>query len=119
MERADLISLLTGDNAADVACRKALELGADFRVSTDEGEPIPANELAPTYRRRDEGTRRQGITTLGFDVAVKTLESLGEEPVLLGRVAADEPPMSFVLFLTPDAGSVLACIGVGELPRRS
>ncbi|GAA1899839.1 hypothetical protein [Asanoa iriomotensis] len=119
MERAELISLLTSGADADVACREALERGADFHVFTDEGGPIPASQLAPTYRRREAGIHRQGIETLGFAAAVETLETLGNQPVLLGRVVSDEPLMSFVLFLTPDTTSVLACLGVGQLPPRT
>jgi len=112
VERADLISLLAGDTQAQQACRAALEQGATFHVYADH-EGVPASNLAATYRRREAHTRKLDIPTLGFAEAVETLGALGEQPIVLGSVAQEGSPRSFVIFLAPDATSVISCIGVG------
>ncbi|WP_089251594.1 hypothetical protein [Asanoa hainanensis] len=112
MERAELISLLAGATPAEQACRAALEQGATFHVyAADEG--VPASNLASSYRRRQAHTTKLGIPTIGFAEAVETLSALGEQPLVLGSVAQEDSPRSFVIFLAPDATSVIACLGVG------
>ncbi|MGK5445069.1 hypothetical protein ACSNN7_25025 [Micromonospora sp. URMC 105] len=114
MKREELISLLADESPADTACREALERGAPFRIWDDSGGSIPASNLASTYRAREAITRDRGIPTLGFAAAVETLYALGEQPVRLGGVTQVDPPYYFQLFLTADATSVLACIGVDQ-----
>ncbi|MEV4535000.1 hypothetical protein AB0J82_14330 [Asanoa sp. NPDC049518] len=111
MERAELISLLADEAPAQRACRAALEGGAIFHVQPGDG--IPANELAPSYRVREAHIRKVGIPSVGFAEAVETLAALEERPVLVGSVAQEASPRSFVVFLAADATAVLACIGVG------
>ncbi|WP_433288763.1 hypothetical protein [Micromonospora sp. CA-244673] len=111
MKREELISLLAGDGPVNEACRRALERGASFHIWDGL---VPASNLAPVYRAREAITRDRGIPTLGFAAAVETLHALAEQPVRLGGVRQPEPPYSFQLFLSADAGSILACIGVDQ-----
>ncbi|MEH0982046.1 hypothetical protein [Micromonospora sp. CPCC 205556] len=111
MKREELTSLLGSDAPANAACRAALEQGASFHIWDGS---IPASTLAPAYRRREAITRGRGIPTLGFAVAVETLDALGDQPVRLGGVRQLEPPYHFQLFLSADATSVLACLAVDQ-----
>jgi hypothetical protein len=114
VERDELISLLVGESPVNKACREALEQGASYRIWDGDDGLVPANSLAFTYRAREAITRDRGIATLGFAAAVETLHALGGRPVLLGGVTQLDPPYYFQLFLTADAASVLACIGVSQ-----
>lgn len=114
VERDELISLLAGESPVNKACREALERGASFRIWDGVDGLVPAGNLASTYRAREAITRDRGIPTLGFAAAVETLQALGEQPVRLGGVTQLGPPYYFQLFMTADAASVLACIGVDQ-----
>lgn len=114
MEREELIALLAEESPVTTACREALARGAAFRIWDGAFGSVPANNLAATYGVRRVHTRERGIPTLGFAEAVETLRALGEQPVRLGGVTQLDPPYYFQLFLTADAASVLACIGVDQ-----
>ncbi|WP_446217361.1 hypothetical protein [Micromonospora sp. IBHARD004] len=114
MNREELIPLLADESLVNKACREALERGASFRIWDGAVGLVPANNLASTYRVREVHTRERGIPTLGFAEAVETLHAFGEQPVRLGGVTQLDPPYYFQLFLTADAASVLACIGVDQ-----
>jgi len=114
VERDELISLLAGESTVNKACRADLERGASYRIWDGDDGLVPANNLASTYRAREAITRDRGVATIGFAAAVETLHALGEQPVLLGAVTQLDPPYCFQLFLTADAASLLACIGVDQ-----
>jgi hypothetical protein len=111
MNRRTLISLLDGSGAAKKACREALRAGAGFNIS--EGL-VPARHLAAIYRVRADITRDRGIPTIGFGEAVNRLQAAEDQALRLGGVQVDDPPYYFQLFLTADASSVLACVGVDQ-----
>lgn len=112
MTRADLIQILAGDAEAVRACRLAVEGGAPYSV--DNAERL-ADRLFHTARRRLRLTRRTGQRTLGLDEAVGRLEHYGDDPVITARV--DCGPWAFVVWMSPDSQSMIACAGV-ERPTR-
>ncbi|MFJ2394860.1 hypothetical protein ACIOTI_19170 [Streptomyces sp. NPDC087843] len=110
MERHLLMRLLTGDDEASVAALAALHGGATHVVW--DGTP-PAEPLARIYARRLRHTRRKGIETLGLDRAVQLL-GRHDQPVRLGQVTAVDRAWIFMLFLTEDGGTLVACTGVRQ-----
>jgi len=114
MRRDELITLLAGAGPAETACRRALqERNAEYVVYA---EPMAAEQLASSYARRQRAMERAGTPTVGFPEAVQALRTHMPGEVLLGSVTLDDPPIHFQLFLTPDAGKVLACLGVDQRP---
>ncbi|MDW5330818.1 hypothetical protein [Plantactinospora sp. KLBMP9567] len=111
MRRETLVALLSGAGEAYEACRAALGAGAGFDIATGL---VPASQLAATYGVRKKITRDAGIPTLGFAEAVEHLRDAGDQALRLGGVRVDSPPYYFQLFLSADASSVVACIGVDQ-----
>jgi hypothetical protein len=114
VKRGTLIALLKGAGEAHEACRAALGAGAGFDIHDGL---IPASQLAATYGLRNEITQEAGIPTLGFAQAVEHLRGAGDQALRLGSVRVQDPPYYFLLFLSVDASSVVACIGVSTAPR--
>jgi hypothetical protein len=112
VNRDHLAELLDGPGYATSACRHALLDGADFIVWDGR---TPASGMLPAYERREAHTIARGIPTLGFPEALASLRGLGTEPVQLGQVTVTDPPYLFMLFLTADASSVVACLGVDQV----
>jgi hypothetical protein len=114
MRRDELITLLAGAGPAETACRQALIVHhAEYVVYA---ERMAAEQLANSYARRQRAMERVGTPIVGFDTAVAALRAHAPGEVLLGSVTLDEPPIHFQLFLTPDAGKLLACVGIDQRP---
>ncbi|MFC8596336.1 hypothetical protein ACFWXA_24685 [Streptomyces atroolivaceus] len=108
MERRTLTRLLAGGDAASVAALAALRAGAAYVVWDGT---YPAGLHARTYARRLRHTRRRGIETVGLERAVRLLDR-HDQPVRLGRITAAGGAWSFMLFLTEDGDTLVACTGV-------
>ncbi|WP_329572332.1 hypothetical protein [Streptomyces sp. NBC_01361] len=108
MERDSLMQLLAGDDEASLAALAALHSGATY-VVWDEASP--SQSYAHVYARRLRHTRRKGVETVGLEQAVQRLGE-HDRPVRLGQVAAADKSWVFMLFLTEDGGSLVACTGV-------
>ncbi|MEU8801275.1 hypothetical protein [Spirillospora sp. NPDC048819] len=114
MERETLAALLVGDQDAYSACREALLTGAEPSASSGL---VPVSDLIATYAAREAITRENGIPTLGFAVALRSLRTCELEEVLLWWVTQLEPAYLFLLFLSADEARVVACIGVSQDPK--
>lgn len=108
MERHLLMRLLVGDDEASMAALAALRADATHVVWDGA---VPSERLARIYARRLHHTRRRGIETLGLERAVQLLDRYGQ-PVHLGQITAVDRAWIFMLFLTEDAGTLVACTGV-------
>ena len=78
---------------------------------------VPASRILPAYERRAVRTVAEGIPTLGFADAVASLRRMGTQPVRLGQVTVADPPYLFMLFLSDDASTVVACLGIDQKDR--
>jgi hypothetical protein len=74
-----------------------------------------AEVLARIYRRRLGLTRRTGQETLGLEHAVQLLSSYGL-PTRLGQTTSSDGHWVYMIFLSEDAQSLIACTGVRQ-PR--
>ncbi|MHB9861050.1 hypothetical protein [Streptomyces sp. YIM S03343] len=110
MERALLERLLVGSDEASLAALAALR-GGGYHVVWDG--TTPAGSLAQIYGRRLRHTRRHGIETTDLE---RTVHLLGqhEQPVRLGQIRAADGSWVFMLFLTEDGSSLIACTGVRQ-----
>ncbi|MFD9589917.1 hypothetical protein ACFWBM_35105 [Streptomyces sp. NPDC059980] len=100
--------LLAGGDEASLAALTALRGGATYVVWDGAS---PAESYANVYARRLRHTRRKGVETVGLE---HTVQRLGEHerPVRLGQVTAADGSWVFMLFLTEDGESLIACTGV-------
>jgi hypothetical protein len=114
VERNELAQLLDISGYASGACRHALLGGAGFTVWDDA---VPASRIVPAYERRAVRTVAEGTPTLGFADAVAALRRIGTQPVRLGQVTVTEPPYVFMVFLSGDASTVVACLGIDQAGR--
>ncbi|MFJ3717941.1 hypothetical protein [Streptomyces sp. NPDC090057] len=108
MERELLERLLVGDDEASVAALAALRCGG-YHVVWDGS--APAEQLALVYGRRLRHTRRRGTETTNLAHAVEVL-SRHQQPVRLGQIRAVDGSWTFMLFLSEDCSSLIACTGV-------
>jgi hypothetical protein len=99
MERDQLAQLLDGSSSVSEACRRALAGGA---------------ELLPAYERRRAATVAQGTTTVGFPETLAALRYAGKQRVQLGQVTTTEPPYMYMVFLSGDPVTVVACLGIDK-----
>jgi hypothetical protein len=76
---------------------------------------LSATSLAGTYRRRLRLTLRTGQATLELGGAVERLTE-SEYPVRLGQITSPDGAWVYMLFLTEDAGSLVACTAA-RLPK--
>jgi len=90
--------------------RRTLRDGASF---TDMGLVTSTESLARIYGRRLRLTRRKGTATLGLERAVQLLADHAL-PIRLGKLTAADGSWVFILFLTPDGRSLVACTGVRQ-----
>ena len=111
MERTELAQLFDTSDTASGACRHALLGGADYIVWED---PVPADRILPAYERRALRTVAAGVPTVGFAEAMASLRRIGTQPVRLGQVTGTDPPFLYMLFLTDDASTVVACLGIDQ-----
>ncbi len=100
-----MIALRTGP--AYQECLVDLKRGAAFRVQADT---VTRESVLRVYALRAQTTRLDGIPTVGVDEALK---DLADAQIPLVRIAAvSGRDHDFVLFLDPDATSLIACFGV-------
>ena len=105
-DREALISALTADRSADVACKGALTLGAVFRPP---GEPIDTAPVITIYERRVRSLAEKGIRSIGLDDLVDRLRAAGSL-VRAGQVHSAE--FNYVMFFDATDPVVVACLGV-------
>ncbi|MFG3701674.1 hypothetical protein ACGF5C_27745 [Micromonospora sp. NPDC047620] len=82
-----------------------------------DSDPLPASHMVRIYRRRERHIKARGVSSLGFAEAVQALTDAGHLPLRLGSVAAADPPYHFQIFLSADASTVVACLGVDQAHR--
>ncbi|MFD4543720.1 hypothetical protein [Streptomyces bauhiniae] len=75
-----------------------------------DGTAAP-EQLARIYRRRLRLTRRTGQETAGLEHALDRLAG-HRLPVRLGQVTSADGGWTYLLFLSQDARTLLACTGV-------
>lgn len=109
VERNQLAELLEGPSYASSACRHALLDGARFLLW--EGS-TPADRMVPAYERKEALAAAEGTATLGFSEALVALRAAGTKQLRLGQVTLANPPYRFMVFLSDDPESVVACLGV-------
>lgn len=108
MDTDQIAALLSGGSEATAQARDALLSGGSGVVwqGATQGEA-----LARIYRRRLGLTRRTGQQTLGLEGAVEELSTYGRS-VRLGQITSPDRTWVYMLFLTQDARSLVACTGV-------
>ncbi|GGR80627.1 hypothetical protein GCM10010252_18910 [Streptomyces aureoverticillatus] len=108
--REQLERLLSGGDETSSAALSALRAGASHVVWDGA---TPAQSLAMIYGRRLRHTHRRGIETSGLARAVQRLDLYGR-PVRLGQLRTADGSWVFMLFLTEDGGTLVACTGVRQ-----
>ncbi|MDK1476358.1 hypothetical protein QNO07_23575 [Streptomyces sp. 549] len=106
MNRSRLAQLLTDGADATGRALAALRHGGEYVVWDGTS---PSNSLAGIYERRHRHALRKGIETLGLERAVRLLELQGRQPARLGRIDSPDRAWSFMVFLTEDRRSLIAC----------
>ncbi|MFI0976030.1 hypothetical protein ACH4SP_03265 [Streptomyces sp. NPDC021093] len=112
MTRDDLAGMLGEQTTACGPARDALMAGGDFVVWDG---PVPAGQLARTYRMRLRRTQRRGQPTLALAATVDRLLEAEEELLRIGQIVAADSSWTFMLFLNAAATEVLACTGVARI----
>ncbi|WP_245765908.1 hypothetical protein [Streptomyces griseoaurantiacus] len=110
MEREQLERLLGGGDDTSSAALSALRAGASYVIWDGTTSP---KSLAAVYGRRLRHTVRRGIETLGLARAMQRLD-LYDRPVRLGQIRTADGTWVFMLFLTEDGGTLIACTGVRQ-----
>ncbi len=112
VERGLLERLLVGSDEASVAALAALRGGGSHAVWDGA---TSAESLFHVYARRLRYTRRRGVETTNL---ARAMELLGRHryPVRLGQIMAADGSWAFMLFLTEDGSSLIACTGVRRTP---
>ncbi|MFD4728505.1 hypothetical protein ACFWNW_25895 [Streptomyces seoulensis] len=109
MNPAQLAALLASHGTETAARARAALLDGGTGVVWD-GADAP-EQFARVYRRRLRRTRRTGQETAGLEDAVDRLAA-HRLPVRLGRVTSADGGWTYLLFLSQDARTLLACTGV-------
>jgi hypothetical protein len=109
VERNQLAELLEGPGYASSACRHALLDGARFLLWDGL---MPADRMVPAYERKEALAAAEGTATLGFPEALVALRAAGSQKLRLGQVTLADPPYKFMVFLSDDPDTVVACLGV-------
>ncbi|MFB7460034.1 hypothetical protein [Streptomyces sp. NPDC056188] len=112
MEKDQIADLLRDGSEVTALVRAAL-LGGGVGILWDGA--TASESLAKVYRRRLGLTRRTGQETLGLERAVELLSGYGS-PIRLGQVTSPGGHWVYILFLSEDAESLIACTGVRQ-PR--
>ncbi|MGW4020399.1 hypothetical protein [Streptomyces sp. NPDC005009] len=114
MERESLERLLVGRDEASSAALAALRGGGSHVVWDGI---TSAESLTHIYGRRLRHTRRKSIETMNLE---RTVELLGRyrRAVRLGQIKLDNGSWVFMLFLTEDGSSLIACTGVRQAHER-
>lgn len=110
MERDQVAALLLDSSEVTAQARDALLCGG---VGVVWDGTSSAESLARIYRRRLGLTRRTGQKTLGLQYAVELLSSYGR-PTRLGQITSPDGLWVYMLFLSEDAQSLIACTGVRQ-----
>lgn len=110
MEREQLERLLCDGDDTSSAALTALRAGASYIIWDGTTSP---KSLAAIYGRRLRHTVRRGIETLGLARAVQRLDLYGR-PVRLGQIRTVDGTWFFMLFLTEDGSTLVACTGVRQ-----
>jgi hypothetical protein len=108
----ELVAALDPLQPAHLACASALRQGAEFTLWHD-GTATPA-ELLDICRRRHGKLLEQGVETVGFEQALRDLESTARPLLRLGSVDVGDPPYHFAVFLAAQRTEVVACLGVDQ-----
>jgi hypothetical protein len=113
MERDALMALLAHAVATPTtaACRTALLSGADLALW---GGGAPANQMLPTYQRRQIATTSAGAATTGFPEALAALRQAGSERVHIAQVTTFERACRYLVSLSGEPMTVIAGIGIDE-----
>ncbi|MEW2318344.1 hypothetical protein [Streptomyces bauhiniae] len=109
MNPTQLAALLESHGTETAARARAALLDGGTGVVWD-GAAAP-EQLARIYRRRLRRTRRTGQETAGLEDAVDRLAA-HRLPVRLGQVTSADGAWTYLLFLSQDARTLLACTGV-------
>lgn len=109
MNTTELAALLVSDGSEAAAKAHAALLAGGTGVVWD-GTAAP-EQVARIYRRRLRRTRRTGQETAGLEDAVDRLVA-HQLPVRLGQVTSADGAWVYLLFLSQDARTLLACTGV-------
>jgi hypothetical protein len=110
MERDQLERLLGGGDETSSAALSALRAGASYVVWDGT---TSAESLAKIYGRRLRHTLRRGIETSGLARAVQRLDLHGQ-PIRLGQIRTPDGSWIFMLFLSEDDNTLVACTGVRQ-----
>ncbi len=102
-----MAGLLRDGSEAASSARVALLDGGTGTVW--DGSTTSAS-LAHIYRRRLRLTQRTGQETVGLERAVERL-SAHSAPVRLGHITSRDGRWTYLLFLTEDALTLIACTG--------
>ncbi|MEU6657822.1 hypothetical protein [Streptomyces sp. NPDC046821] len=114
MNRAELAGMLNGRSEACEPAKAALLGGGDFVVWDGTA---PGQRLADVYAARDRRARKRGTETLALSATVDILTQYGTTPLRPGCIFSPDRTWAFMLFLTEDARSILACTGVRRTVR--
>ena len=112
MARDQIAALLMDASEVTVQAHDALLSGGTGVIWQGTSD---ADSLASIYRRRLGHTRRTGQQTLGLEHAVERLSTYGQ-PVRLGQITSPDGGWVYMLFLTAEARSLIACTAVKQ-PR--
>ncbi|KUN37422.1 hypothetical protein AQJ30_17340 [Streptomyces longwoodensis] len=110
MEQHRIADLLQDGSEVTALARAAL---LDGGVGVVWEGTTASESLARIYRRRLGLTQRTGQETLGLERAVELLDS-HPSPIRLGQVTSPDGQWVYMLFLSADAQSLIACTGVRQ-----
>ncbi|MFD5408608.1 hypothetical protein [Streptomyces nojiriensis] len=114
-ERHTLEKLLAGGGEASALALAALRSGATYSVGDSAH---PAGRHAGVFRHRLQRMRMHGVEPLGLERAVQLLGE-HERPVRVGLIDSADRTWHFLLFLTEDGMTLVACAGWQRVVRES
>jgi hypothetical protein len=111
MDQQSLTQLLDGTSEAGSACRSALLDGADLILWQGTA---PADRMLAAYRRRQAQAVNDAVDSVGFDQALDDLRRAGTNQLNLGQVTAADPAYTYMVFMTYDPPTLIACLGIAR-----
>jgi hypothetical protein len=111
MDQESLTQLLNHSNEAGEACRDALLDGADLILWHGAA---PADRMLAAYRRRHARTVADAVESIGFSEALSDLQRAGTSQLSLGQVTANDPAYVYMIFMSNDPPSLVACVGIAR-----
>ncbi len=111
MDQEHLIQLLNHSNEAGSTCRDALLDGAELILWRGSA---PADRMLAAYRRRHARTVADAVGSIGFTEALDDLSRAGTRELSLGQVTATDPAYVYMIFMTAEPATLVACVGIAK-----